>query len=73
MIHDNIEFWNAAELTSEAYQSGLRIQRFPETVRAALAANPNGMVVGRKPTAKFWTTLLPRSDPRPSSGSPPGT
>lgn len=48
MIHDNIEFWNTAELTTEAYQSGLRLQRFPAPVRAALAANPNGMVVGKK-------------------------
>lgn len=48
MIHDRIEFWNTAELTPEPYQSGLRLQRFPASVRTALAANPHGMVTGTK-------------------------
>jgi hypothetical protein len=48
MIHEHIEFWNAAELTPEPYQSGLRLQRFPASVRSALAANTHGMVTGKK-------------------------
>jgi len=45
MIHDNLEFYNVAELVAQENTSGLRLQRVPESVRTQLDEGTAGTML----------------------------